>query len=81
MEEGVLRLRVFVPTGTGMLLAYEHAQALSRTLQGVVLDGDIATHDIRIAESGPGDDDGAWWMLIMTIEWVRGAGAGEATAP
>jgi hypothetical protein len=70
-EEGELLLAVIVPTGTGSLLARQHAEALANIYRGLNL-GDIEFRDISIGLGVAADDRGPWWMLPLRINWIRG---------
>lgn len=70
-EEGELLLSVMVPTGTGSLLARQHAEALANIFRGLNL-GDIEFRDISIGLGVAAEDRGGWWLLPVRINWIRG---------
>ncbi len=70
-EEGELLLSVIVPTGTGSLLARQHAEALANIFRGLNL-GDIEFRDISIGLGVAAEDRGPWWLLPVRINWIRG---------
>ena len=70
-EEGELLLSVIVPTGTGSLLARQHAEALANIFRGLNL-GDIEFRDISIGLGVAAEDRGPWWLLPIRINWIRG---------
>jgi hypothetical protein len=70
-EEGELLLSVIVPTGTGSLLARQHAEALANIFRGLNL-GDIEFRDISIGLGVAAQDRGPWWLLPIRINWIRG---------
>lgn len=70
-EEGELLLSVIVPTGTGSLIARTHAEALANIFRGLQL-GAIEFRDISIGLGVRGEDRGAWWLLPVRINWIRG---------
>jgi hypothetical protein len=70
-EEGELLLSVIVPTGTGTLLARQHAEALANIFRGLQL-GEIEFRDISIGLGVVAEDRGPWWLLPVRINWIRG---------
>lgn len=70
-EEGELHLMVNVPFGTGSLTARTHAEALANIFRGLQL-GAIEFRDISIGLGVRGEDRGAWWLLPVRINWIRG---------
>lgn len=71
-EEGVLLLHVFVPTGTGASAARGHAKALADLFRGATLLSDsLEFMDASIGMGQPGDDDGMWWRISVSIDWRR----------
>ena len=72
-ETGELLLSVIVPTGTGSLLARQHAEALANIFRGLNLDeSNIEFRDISIGLGVAAQDRGSWWLLPMRINWTRG---------
>ncbi len=71
-EEGQLWLHVFVKTGTGSLLARQLATALTLLFRGAQLDPDIEFRDMSVGLGEPGDEDGNFWRLSVSIDWFRG---------
>jgi hypothetical protein len=67
-EEGALLLHVFVPVGTGSLVARQHAKALANLFRGVTT-GFVVFGNASIGVGGPGDEDGLWWELPVSIGW------------
>lgn len=72
-ETGELLLSVIVPTGTGSLLARQHAEALANIFRGLNLDeSNIEFRDISIGLGVAAQDRGPWWLLPVRINWLRG---------
>jgi hypothetical protein len=72
-ETGELLLSVIVPTGTGSLLARQHAEALANIFRGLNLDeSNIEFRDISIGLGVAAEDRGPWWLLPIRINWTRG---------
>ncbi|MDR3474434.1 MAG: phage tail terminator-like protein [Devosia sp.] len=72
-EEGQVWFHVFVKTGAGSLLARQLATALTGLFRGAQLDPDIEFGDMSVGLGEPGDDDGNYWRLSVSIDWFRGA--------
>lgn len=69
-EEGQLWLHVFVPTGTGGHTARLHAKSLADLFRGTTLSGgSLEFGDARIGMGEPGDEDGAWFRISLSIDW------------
>lgn len=71
-EEGQLWLHVFVPAGTGSLLARQYARQLVDLFKGLDLDPDIEFRDASVGLGEPGDENGIAWRLSTSIDWIRG---------
>lgn len=71
-EEGMVWCHVMVPTGTGSLTARQHATALANLFRGIELPGDIEFRTLSIGLGESADDDGVWWRLSLSAEWIRG---------
>lgn len=70
-EEGHVWLHVFVPTGSGSLTGRQLATALVDLFRGTTLDPAIEFRDISVGLGQPSSEDGAWWELSCSIEWIR----------
>lgn len=71
-EEGVLLLHVFVPSGTGASTARAYAKSLADLFRGALLIGDsLEFLDASIGMGQPGDDDGLWWRISVSVDWRR----------
>lgn len=68
-EDGMLWLHVMVPSGSGSGVARTHAANLAALFRGLDLDPDIVFRTMSIGLGSPGDDDGNWWRLSLSIEW------------
>lgn len=68
-ESGILFLHVFVQAGAGTASARTHAKALANLFRGQVLSS-VVFHDASIGLGRPGDENGLWWGLPVSIEWT-----------
>jgi hypothetical protein len=69
-EEGLLWLHIFVPTGSGSLVARQYAKQLADLFRGLSLSGDtLRFRDASIGRGQPGSEDGLYWGLSVSIEW------------
>jgi hypothetical protein len=71
-EEGMVWCHVFAPAGSGSLTARQHAAALADLFRGLELPGDIEFRRLSIGLGEPGDEDGNWWRISLSAEWIRG---------
>jgi hypothetical protein len=71
-EEGVLLLHVYVPSGTGASTARAYAKSLADLFRGaLLLDDSLEFLDASIGMGQPGDDDGMWWRISVSVDWRR----------
>lgn len=69
-ETGLLWLHVMVPSGTGSATARQYLRQLSEMLRDVeLLSGRLTFMDMSIGLGSPGDEDGNYWRLSMSVEW------------
>lgn len=69
-ESGLLLAHVLVPANTGTLPARTHARALADLFRGQSI-GAIRFRRPSIGASDPGERDGAYFRMTMTIEFER----------
>jgi hypothetical protein len=69
-ESGEVRGHVLVKSGTGTLLARQYAQAFANLFRGVEL-GSITFYDASIGAGEPGDDDGNYFRMTVSIDFER----------
>lgn len=70
-EEGRVYFYVAVKRGTGTVLARTYLKQLIDLFRGLQLLNDaVWFRDARIGEGAPGTDDGVWWTLTGSIEFV-----------
>ena len=68
--EGQLWVHVFVRTGTGSEEARRLAKIAADLFRGTqLLDGDLTFGDAAIGMGAPGDNDGLYWQLSVSVEW------------
>lgn len=71
-EEGVLLLHIYAPAGTGASTARGYAKSLADLFRGErLLSDDLEFRDASIGMGQPGDDDGMWWKISVSIDWRR----------
>jgi len=71
-EEGVLMMHVFAPSGTGASTARGYAKSLADLFRGALLLADsLEFLDASIGMGQPGDDDGLWWRISVSVDWRR----------
>jgi hypothetical protein len=69
-EQGLLWIHVFVPSGTGSLLARQYAKQIADLFRGKeLLSGKLIFRDISIGMGQTADEDGNYWRLSVSIEW------------
>jgi hypothetical protein len=69
-EEGLLWLHVFVPSGSGSLVARQYARQLADLFRGLSLSaGTLRFRDASIGRGQPGNEDGTVWGLSVSIDW------------
>lgn len=71
-EDGILWLLIYVPTGSGSVTARRYAKQLADLFRGtLLLNDDLEFMDASIGAGEPGDDDGAYYMIQVSIDWRR----------
>lgn len=71
-EEGELLMHVMVPAGTGARTARHHAKSLADLFRGALLiDDTLEFLDASIGMGQPGDEDGMWWRVSVSVDWRR----------
>jgi hypothetical protein len=71
-EEGQLWLHVFVPTGSGGHTARHLAKTLADVFRGALLLNDnLEFMDAQIGMGEPGDEDGTWFRVSVSLNWRR----------
>lgn len=69
-ETGRIWLHVFVKAGTGHTKARGAAKALANLFRGArMLNDRLEFMDASIGEGEPGDDNGVYWRVSVSIEW------------
>jgi len=68
-EEGVMWLHVFVPKGTGSVLARNYAKGLADLFRGAWLINSLEFLAAAIGEGAPADDMAVYWRVSVSIEW------------
>jgi hypothetical protein len=69
-EDGLLWLHVFVPTGTGSLLARQYTKQLVDLFRGLdLIAGALRFRDASIGLGEAGAEDGNYWRLSASVEW------------
>lgn len=72
LESGSLYLYVMVDAGTGSREARALAQHLIDLFRGLSLLADsLRFQDMSVGLGQPGDENGLWWQLPMSIRWER----------
>ncbi len=66
-ERGTFIVHVIVPLGTGSADARQIAKDIANIYRGVV---GYAVYRRASVGSGVPSEDGKWWVLTVTIEWV-----------
>jgi hypothetical protein len=70
-ETGLIWGHVFVPTKTGSLKARQLAHQFVDLFRSLLLNGGaIKFGDASIGRGEPGDDDGLYWRLSVTIDYT-----------
>jgi len=70
-EDGLVFFHVYTPAGAGMAVADQHADAMIELFKGIQLSPDIEFRDITSDIGGPGDDNGNYYRISISVEWVR----------
>lgn len=70
-EEGILWMHVMVPAGSGAETARTLAGQLCDLFRGVELDPNIEFRGFSIGLGEPGDDDGNWYRISISSDWIR----------
>ncbi len=69
-QEGVMYLHVFVPVGTGSLIARQHAKTLADLFRGALLMSDsLEFLDASIGMGQVGDDEGLFYRITVSVDW------------
>jgi hypothetical protein len=69
-EEGTLWLHFFARTGTGSHdLRIAMMQMVNLFRGTTLLDGNLEFLDASVGLGEPGDDDGVYWRVTVTIDW------------
>lgn len=70
-EDGMVFFHMFTPAGAGLSVADLHADAMIDLFKGLQLSPDIEFRDISSDIGGPGDDNGNYYRISISVEWVR----------
>jgi hypothetical protein len=71
-EDGRLWLHVFVAAGTGNSVVRRHAKQLADLFRGQLLLADsLEFGDASLGAGQPGDDDGAYYSVSVSVDWRR----------
>lgn len=69
-EEGRIWLHVMVPTGSGGARARGAAKRIAGLFRGkTLLSNQLEFLDASIGAGSPGDENGAWFMISVSIDW------------
>lgn len=68
IERGLVFCSVFVPVGTGTLEQRAIAKAMSDLFRNA-RDGPVVFRSHNLGQGEPGDDDGMYWRLTLTVEY------------
>jgi hypothetical protein len=71
-EDGSVMIHCFVQAGVGSLIARENAESIAMMLRGLELPGNIRFRNLSIGGGAAGDENGKWWKLTLSADWVRG---------
>lgn len=69
-EEGAILAHVMCPRGDGSLKGRQYARQICDLFRGQDISG-IRFREMSIGASEPGDEDGSYWRLTVTIDWQR----------
>tara|TARA_R110000868_G_scaffold361938_3_gene623959 strand:- start:1231 stop:1653 length:423 start_codon:yes stop_codon:yes gene_type:complete len=70
-EDGQVFFHVFTPAGAGLSVADQYADAVIELFKGIQLSPDIEFRDISSDIGGPGDENGNYYRVSISVEWVR----------
>jgi len=70
-EDGLVFFHLYTPAGAGMDVSDEHADAMIALFKGLQLSPDIEFRNISSDIGGPGDDNGNYYRISISVEWVR----------
>lgn len=71
-ESGSVMIHCFVQSYSGSLVARQNATSLANMMRGLELSGSIRFRDMSIGSGERGDENGKWWKLTLSADWVRG---------
>jgi hypothetical protein len=70
-ETGQVFFHVYTPSGGGSALSDQYADAIITLFRGLTLDTNIEFQDIFSDIGGPGDDNGNYYRVSVSVDWIR----------
>jgi len=70
-ENGLLWFHIMIPSGEGSLGARTYAESLIELLRDQqLLSGKLTFQEASVGLGEPGDENGNYWRLSMSVDWV-----------
>jgi hypothetical protein len=73
-EYGQVFFHIYTPSGSGVALSDQYADAIVDLFRGQTLATNIEFHDFSGDVGGPGDVDGNYYRVSVSVDWIRRGG-------
>ncbi len=71
-EEGIIIVSFHAPKNSGTKAMRDHMENFANLFRGLILDsGKLEFERVSLGQGRPGDDEGRWYQIPVTIDWRK----------